>query len=184
LLSTNLYYTLSGLSAPGTVYVRVRPNPSAAVNPSHTYQLLVGTQVMASDGAHVFTDENLIRINVNPFLTTQAHDHLFWSITLYDSNGNPVPGAKANFNWQLLGVVHTQSALSNASGVASGEVFLGTCSQSETVQQTAPNGQTWRTTFDRGQWNITVDGTNNAGVGGANFPTVSLGHICTQTFIP
>jgi hypothetical protein len=66
----------------------------------------------------------------------------------------------------------------------SGEVFLGTCNQSETIQQTAPNGQTWRTTFDRGQWNIAVDGTNNAGVGGANFPSVSLGHICTQTFIP
>jgi hypothetical protein len=32
--------------------------------------------------------------------------------------------------------------------------------------------------------NTDANGTDQAGVGGTHFPTVSLGHICTQTFIP
>ena len=74
--------------------------------------------------------------------------------------------------------------LNNSAGVASATANFGTCSGSQVVTETT-SGQTWRTWFDQGEWDLKVTGANDnlVGVGGTNYPTVSLGHICSQTFI-
>jgi phage protein U len=183
-LSSNLPYTLAGLPAGYTLYVRVLPSASASVNPAHAYQLLIGTQVTSSDLVSVFSNENLVRITTVPYLTTQFHNQLTWSIRLMDSNGNPVQGAQANFRWRIEGLpMQTASAISNALGVAGNTITYTSCAGNHLIDQVAPNGQRWLTTFDAGEWDIKVTGAdqNNVGVGGSNFPTVSLGHICRQT---
>ncbi|MEP7247895.1 MAG: hypothetical protein ABI885_29990 [Gammaproteobacteria bacterium] len=183
-LSANQFYTLSGLVAGSPVYVRILPNASAVLNPAHAYGLTVGTQVMSSNNVSVSTTENLVRINTTPFLTTQAHNLLNWSIHLLDSNGNPVQGVTTTFRWQWDSSTSVQvsSAVSNSAGVASGQANLGNCSGPNTIVQTSA-GQTWRTVYDTGHWDIKVTGADptQVGVGGANFPSVTLGHICQQT---
>jgi len=183
-LSANLPYTLAGLPAGYTLYVRVLPSATASVNPAHAYQLLIGTQVTSSDLINVFSNENLVRITTDPYLTTQFHNQLTWSIRLMDSNGNPVQGAQANFHWTIEGLpTQTASAISNALGVAGSTITYTSCAGNHLIDQVAPNGQRWQTTFDAGFWDIKVAGAdpNNVGVGGAHYPTVSLGHICRQT---
>ena len=185
-LSANQHYTLTVAAAPSTVYVRVLPNPSATLNPAHSYGLLVGSQVASSDNIDAFTTESIVRVQ-NPFLVDQAHQFLNWTIRLRDSAGNPVQGAVANFNWRWEGstTINTSTAVSNSAGVASGVANLGSCSGTYIVQETTA-GQTWRTWFDIGAWDLKVTGASSldVGVGGPNFPDVSLGHICSQQFIP
>ena len=74
------------------------------------------------------------------------------------------------------------TAISGASGIASGTVALPDCSGNNSVIHTS-GGNTWRTTFDEGRWDIKVDYADPAevGVGGENYPVVVLGHICKQT---
>jgi len=187
-LSLNNYYYASGLAAPSTVYVRVAPNPSATVNPAHTYQLLMGSRVSTSGNATVnpgVGNGTIVRINTNPYLTTQTADELDWRIVLYDTTQHPVPNAEADFRWLLNNDTawHVSSGLTNSSGVASGVVHLGTCTGIYNTDQTSPSGQEWLTFFDAGRWDIIVPLSDDAGVGGANYPFVTLGHICSQTLI-
>jgi hypothetical protein len=185
-LNLNQPYTLAVPTAPYTVNVRVLPNPAATLNPAHSYSLTVATQVMSSDLIDAYTNENIVRVN-NPWMTDQAHQFLNWTIRLLDSNGSPVQGVQATFRWKWdnSSTIFTSTAISNSAGVASATANFGTCSGSVMVTETTA-GQTWRTWFDSGVWDLKVAGAsdNLVGVGGTNYPTVSLGHICSQTFIP
>jgi hypothetical protein len=99
----NTYYHVSGLAAPTTVYLRVSPNQSATVNPAHTYRLLMGSRVSTSSNVSVVPVGNIVRINVDPYLTTQTADELDWFITLFDSSHHPVPSAETDFRWLMEG---------------------------------------------------------------------------------
>lgn len=186
-LSANRFYTLSGLPAPYTLNLRVLPNPGVAVNTTHTYSLMAGRQVKSSDQVNVLSTENLERVPfgyTDPYLTTQAHNQISWSIRLLDSVGAPVRGAVVNFKWSTEDIAEqTSSAISNASGIASAVAVLPDCNGDYTVVHPGFGSTTWRTEFDFGSWNIKVPGANDneVGVGGPNYPAVYLGHICRQT---
>jgi len=123
--------------------------------------------------------EKIYTISPSPAEGSKAYDNLVKMIGV----ASPDPYTTQIYD-QINLVLLAIAVAGDASGTASGQVNLGNCTGANTITQTAPNGQTWRTNFDAGAWNMTVDNTNNAGVGGPNFPSVTLGHICTQTFIP
>jgi hypothetical protein len=100
-----------------------------------------------------------------------------------DSNGDPVEGAIVHFRyWTEDMGQQVDSAVSNSAGVAGNSVSLPNCTGDITVRHTT-GGNTWVTTFDVGFWDIKVDDTDpeEVGVGGENYPSVYLGHICNQT---
>lgn len=185
-LSVNQGYTLSSLPTPFTLHVRISPTSAASVNPSHSYRLTVGSAVTSSDMVNVQTYENLERIPygyTDPYLTTQAHNELYWSIRVLDSTGAPVAGVPVNFHYETVDIPEqTHSAVSSAAGIATGYVALPDCVGNWTVIHSS-FGDTWRTEFDFGRWHIKVPGTNSneVGVGGTHYPHVTLGHICKQT---
>jgi hypothetical protein len=151
-----------------TVNVRVMPNPAATLNTAHSYSLTVATQVMSSDLIDAYTNESIVRVN-NPSMTDQANQSLNWTIRLLDSNGSPVQGAPATFRWKWFNnaTIFTQTLLSNSAGVASAAANFGTCSGSPVVTETT-SGQTWRTWFDQGEWDLKVTGANDNLVGVGN----------------
>lgn len=184
--AANQFYTFSGLPTPFTLHVRVSPNPSVAVNPAHFFALTVGSQVASSDMSDADTTENIVRIGSSdwsPFLVTQIHNEMNWQLRVLDSNGNPVQGAVVKFRYATDNIpTQTDTAISGATGMASGTVNLPDCSGKYGVTHTS-GGNTWFTKFDQGAWDMKVDGANpdEVGVGGQHYPNVTIGHICTQT---
>lgn len=185
-LNTNQVYDLSNLPTPFTLHVRISPNPAVAVDPTHNYELLVGARVTSSDMVNVDSSENLARIgsgDFSPYLTTQAHNELDWSMRVLDSNGDPVEGATVNFIYTTTDISEqVDTAVSNAAGIAGNSISLPDCTGYYSVRHTT-GGNTWVTEFDVGAWNIKVSDTepDEVGVGGDNYPSVTLGHICDQT---
>ena len=135
---------------------------------------------------NVDTSENLARIgsgDFSPYLTTQAHNELDWSMRVLDSNGDPVKGAIVHFRYSTTDIAEqVDTAVSNSAGIAGDTISLPNCTGNIPVRHTT-GGNTWVTEFDLGAWAIDVEDTdpNEVGVGGDNYPAVTLGHICDQT---
>lgn len=182
-LDANMLYNLGSLPTPFTLNVRISPNPAVAVNPAHDYELLVGSRVTASDSVDVGSDENLVRMSTSPFLTDQVHNELDWSIRVLDSSGNPVEGAEVTFKYYTDDIPLTgDTAISNLSGIAGNIISLPDCTGNYSTTDYS-GGYTWLSEFNAGKWSIRVKDTdpNEVGVGGDNYPAVTLGHICDQT---
>ncbi|ROT94359.1 hypothetical protein EB809_19830 [Marinobacter sp. R17] len=184
--SPNQTYNISGLPAPFTLHIRVYPNSSATLNPAHSYQLIAGTKVASSDMADADTTENIVRLGLNdwsPYLTTQVHNEMNWRLRVLDSLGNPVPGAVVRFRYYTEDIpVTMDTAVSGITGIASGTVALPDCDGNHQVTHVS-GGNTWKTEFDEGFWDMKVDYADplEVGVGGDNYPNVRIGHICKQT---
>ena len=132
-------------------------------------------------------------------LTTQVYNKLTWQAKLIDSAGQPAANAPVSFlydlnvfkrDYQNGGYTYpvyepsVVSAYTDSQGVAKGEIIVGrdNCEVEFEVIQDAyayNHKVTYRTGFDVGIWSLRVPGTS-IGVGGANVPGVTLGHICTQ----
>ncbi|WP_029655448.1 hypothetical protein [Marinobacter daepoensis] len=183
-LNTNTLYNLNDLPTPYTLHVRVSPNPAAPVNPAHEYELVVGARVTASDSVDVGSDENLVRMSNTPvFLTDQVHNELNWSMRVLDSRGNPVEGAEVTFYYYTNDIPLTgDTVISKSSGIASNTISLPDCIGSYSTTDYS-GGYTWLSEFNVGEWWIRVKDTdhNDVGVGGDNYPAVTLGHVCDQT---
>ncbi len=189
-LDLDTAYRLSGLPMDFMLHVRVYPNPAVAVNPAHQYELTLGSIIAASTDDEVGSDENLVRLgnyDWDPYLTTQVHNELSWSIRIMDPTLHPLEGVTVKFLYGTQSIPATVDiAETNVNGVASGSIPLPDCIGDNTVVHTAPNGQTWETDFDEGRWRVEVPEAFNlgdVGVGGENFPYVVLGHICDQTYL-
>lgn len=185
-LGANTDVLLSGLPTPATIYLRISPNASAPINAAHTYRLVVGSFVRASDMVVVSSPENLARVPLSATpepLVTQAHNQLNWSMRVLDSKGNPVRGVEVDFILaadEIPAAAHP--ALSNAAGIAGGSLTLPDCTGNLVVFHTNAGNQ-WRTEYDVGLWLIVVPHTieGEVGVGGPSVPNVTFGHICRQT---
>jgi len=185
-ISANTDSMFSNLPTPATIYLRVSPTASVPLNTAHTYQLVVGSFVRASDMVNVSSPENLVPVPLGATpspLVTQAHNQLNWSIRVLDSKGNPVRGVQVNF---ILGAdeipTAAHPAFSNSAGIASGSLTLPDCFGNGDVLHTG-QGYLWLTEYDVGAWLIHVPHTipGEVGVGGPNVPSVTFGHICRQT---
>ena len=185
-MGANTDSMFSNLPTPATIYLRVRPTASVPLNTTHTYRLVVGSFVRASDMVNVSSPENLVPVPLGATpspLVTQAHNQLNWSMRVLDSKGNPVRGVQVNF---ILGAdeipVAAHPAFSNAAGIASGSLTLPDCSGDFDVLHSG-QGYQWLTEYDVGIWLIEVPNTieGEVGVGGPNVPNVTFGHICRQT---
>ncbi|PFG08596.1 hypothetical protein [Marinobacter sp. LV10MA510-1] len=182
-LGANMLHNLGGLPAPFTLNIRISPNPAVAVNPAHDYELVVGARVTASDSVDVGSDENLVRMSTSPFLTDQVHNELDCSMRVLDSSGNPVEGAEVTFKYYTDDIPLTiDTAISNSSGIAGNIISLPDCTGNYSTTDYS-GGYTWLSEFNVGEWAIRVKDTDpeEVGVGGENYPAVTLGHVCDQT---
>ena len=125
------------------------------------------------------------------YLTTQAYNKLNWSIRLADSTGAALEGELVHFGYWLDGDGVddiTVPIVTNSNGIASGIVDLGTCYGNYTSgEHSAYNNNVkswWVTDYNYGAWYVEMPNAfieDELGVG--RDPEVSIGHICTQTFI-
>ncbi|MFC3030987.1 hypothetical protein ACFOEE_00380 [Pseudoalteromonas fenneropenaei] len=182
------------------VLVRVSGNPNLAANPANYYGLTFGS-IVASFSANLVSGESGVeRIPYsafsNPYLTTQAYKKLTWRVTLQDSTGQPVAGAKAKFRLirdfeNIADMQHPYEdfdVLSNNIGVASGTIDLGSCFSDLTVEHTSYSlgyRNVWRSDFRVGAWRLELDTYpgQELGIGGDSVPFVYLGHICDQDLV-
>lgn len=185
-IGANTDSMFSNLPTPATIYLRVSPTASVPLNTAHTYRLVVGSFVRASDMVNVSSPENLVPVPLGATpspLVTQAHNQLNWSMRVLDSKGNPVRGVQVNF---ILGAdeipAAAHAAFSNSAGIASGSLTLPDCFGDWDVLHSG-QGYQWLTEYDVGEWLIQVPYTipGEVGVGGPNAPNVTFGHICRQT---
>lgn len=73
-------------------------------------------------------------------------------------------------------------AISNSSGIAGNTISMPDCTGTRSTTDYS-GGYTWLSEFNYGEWSIRVKDTDpdEVGVGGENYPTVTLGHVCDQT---
>nr|WP_314567489.1 hypothetical protein [uncultured Pseudomonas sp.] len=186
--------TYTGLTPGYTVKVRVRANPSVALNPQAQYKLTLGSAPRLNQ--YDVNGDNVVRVPSSIFqLATQAARSLSWSTQWSDSTGEPLRGVTPvlkvdkrfdsnsnNFNWV------NYEAKTGITGAASGNVNLGTCSGDfHAVYPDSASGQTynWDTWFNWGGWRIELKEFPGVGtgVGGNIVEYVSLGHICSQRIV-
>lgn len=190
-LSSDAIITISGNQAGQIIHLRVRPNPSAVWNPSFNYRLLFGSKPVLTS-YNVSGESNVLRIPYSAptpgYMTTQAYKQLSWSVRYADSKGGPIAGvAPVLYLWKN----HTDpfvaySKVTDSSGYASGIINLGDCvGDFQTVFDAYSNGSTntWKTSFNFGQWIIQAHNDPDLGVGSDGVP-VTLGHICKQWIVP
>ncbi|WP_417884499.1 hypothetical protein [Vibrio rumoiensis] len=198
--NTNHYTATEGTQ----ILIQVSHNPEKNVAPSKQYQVLVGPSVASMSSSKVDGESNVIRLklsetsmypNILPngpsglYLTTQAYNQFTWQVKLIDSAGQPAANAAVflQYDVNLFDGEWNPSnsiAYTDKTGTAKGTVTLGrkNCQNELFTKQVAyvyNSKVTYRTGFDAGLWRILVPGTS-IGVGGANVPGVTLGHICTQ----
>jgi hypothetical protein len=177
------------------VYARVRPNPLVGVNPTHDYVLTFGSIIDHIGNIEVEGEPNLARITYtywsSPYMTTQAHNLLEWSVRVFDSSNEPLSGVTAKFAVGTTDIPASYyTAISDSNGTASGIVTLPDCYGAIPLAHRSfgPGGQNWwASTFNLGAWAMTFPESmivDEVGVGGENVPAVILGHICTQKLLP
>lgn len=184
------YTSIGNLQQNQPVYVRVRPNPTATWSAATEYRLYFGSKAAA--GTHSVSGEsNLVRIPYStPYLTTQVYRQMTWGASVRDSKGSPLPGVQAtltlwpNNNFSSEYVAH-QLEMNNG-GAGFKTINMSDCSGDNNVIFTnSASGQSYqyRAYFNIGAWRIDVLGGPDAGVGGPNYPTVTLGHICSMDIV-
>ena len=186
-------HTRLTLSSAGVdIFARVRPNPSVTVNPSHEYTLTFGSSIDHIDNVEAEGESSLARIDYtyqsSPYLTTQVHNLLEWSVKVFDSSNTPLAGITTQF---ILGTVDIPSAVYTAytdnNGVASGSITLPDCTSNRSVLHRSYGSggyNWWLSTFDEGGWKMVFPeamAIDEVGVGRENAQYVTLGHICKQT---
>jgi hypothetical protein len=111
-------------------------------------------------------------------------------VTLQDSTGHPVEGAKAKLRVDQdvidgsINYIDFEST-SNSSGHISGSVDLGSCHSDITFRHTEYSlgyKNIWDTDLIYGVWRLEIPNTGNLdlGIGGNNVEYVVLGHLCYQ----
>lgn len=194
-LPIDSYNSIGSLQQNQTIFVRVRPNPTAAWSATAQYWLTFGSK--PASGTHSISGEsNLVRIPNSAvpqppnYLTTQVSRTLTWSSSLRDSKGAIVQGAPLYLEvWPDL-VSSVSSIVYEAETSTAGSAFrsinMGTCGGNlNTTFTDSSSGQTYnyRAWYNYGAWRIVVRGAPDAGVGGNNTPTVALGHICSMSML-
>ncbi|KGJ88417.1 hypothetical protein ND2E_4253 [Colwellia psychrerythraea] len=201
-VATNTDLTIGNLQPNQNINIRVRANPSLPVNSLHDYDLTIGTKVTSVSNHSVSGESNVNRVTYAAFnavkatyATTQAYHNLTWGVTLQDSTGHPVEGAKAKLkvdqdvsdNDNIINYTNYEK-ISNSAGRVSGSINLGNCSGSYTFQHTEYSlgyKNIYDTDLIYGVWRLEIPNTGNLdlGVGGDNVPYVVLGHLCDQDLV-
>lgn len=190
--------TISNLQPNKNINIRVRANPNLPINSSNNYNLIIGTKVTSVSNHSVSGEPNVNRVTYSGFgsslyATTQAYRKLYWSVTLQDSTGHPVEGAKAKLRVDQdvsdgsINYIDFEST-SNSSGHISGSVDLGSCHSDITFRHTEYSfgyKNIWDTDLIYGVWRLEIPNTGNLdlGIGGNNVEYVVLGHLCYQKLV-
>jgi hypothetical protein len=183
---SRLTFSSSGVG----VYARVRPNPLVAVNPTHDYVLTFGSSIDHIGNIEVEGEPNLARITYTywstPYMTTQAHNLLEWSVRVFDSSNQPLSGVTAILAMGTEDIAASNyTAITDSNGTASGIITLPDCSGNHGIQHQSFGfgGQYWwSSTFDLGAWAMAFP--ESMLIDDVGVSSVILGHICKQTLIP
>ncbi|MCG7535594.1 hypothetical protein [Pseudoalteromonas sp. OOF1S-7] len=197
-LPNNRDNNLSNLQANQDIYVRVIPNLNLPVKPDNFYNLTFGTKVASTSDYFVTGESNVNRVTYAAFreadatyATTQAYRKVTWGITLKDSTGHPVEGAKANLRFDqdvrdlvIEYVDHIEEA--NSEGRVSGVVNVGSCFSELTLRHTEYSfgyKNIWDTDLVHGVWRLEIPYSVGLGIGGPNVEYVVFGHLCDQDLV-
>jgi hypothetical protein len=197
-VATNTDLTIGNLQPNQNINIRVRANPSLPVNSLRDYGLTIGTKVTSVTNHNVSGESNVNRITYSGFgsatyATTQAYRNLTWGVTLQDSTGHPVEGAKAKLRVDkdvsnnIVNYIDYENT-SSSTGRVSGSIDLGNCSSNNTFQHTEYSfgyKNIWNTDLIYGVWRLEIPNTGalDLGVGGDNVEYVVLGHLCDQDLV-
>lgn len=194
-LTPGVEYKFSSLSIDDYAYIRVRQRSSAPYSNSY-YQLSFGSLIDDISNVEVDTTENLILMalgSTSPFYVTQAHNVLNWSAKIKDSAGYPIQGVQVVFHYQTEDIpAQTSVQYTNSSGIASASLTLPDCTGNRSVthyHSFSPYAGNWKTEYDAGAWLIEVPKArgNSLFFGGyeeVGVSTVTMAHICKQTYLP
>lgn len=194
-LALNPHHKVDNLSAGQDVFIHVRPNPNVPINTNHDYELIFGSRIARIDQVDVGTTENLARLRhgtTNPYLSTQVHNILNWSVRISDSTGKVLPDVTVKFHVRMsLGSWANpaifDAKVTNIGGVASGQLTPPDCNgMADPVEHTDLNNNRWLTLYNVGLWSVEVPEaiySDYVGIGGQNVTGVTLGHICDQTLL-
>lgn len=184
------YTSIGNLQQNQPVYMRVRPHPTATWSAATEYRLYFGSKAAA--GTHSVSGEsNLVRIPYStPYLTTQGYRQMTWGASVRDSKGSPLPGVQATLtlwpNVYFDAEYFAHQLEMNNGGAGFKTINLSDCSGDNNVIFTnSASGQSYqyRAYFNIGAWRIDVLGGPDAGVGGPNYQTVTMGHICSMRIV-
>lgn len=180
-LTNDKLWVLNSLQAGQVINVRVSPKAGVTVDPSHNYQLTLGSK--ATMGSYSINGESdVLRI---PFgqtgvsLPDQAYRKLYWSINVIDTTGVAVEGAQVTYKVDMNSDFNytDYNAITNSTGRASGVVELGDCSGGAFYREFYDWGSGlkvwWGTDFNIGYTKLEV-------LGGSGVNDIALGHICRQ----
>jgi hypothetical protein len=197
-VAKNTDLTISNLQPNQNINIRVRANPNLPINSSNDYKLTIGTKVTSVSNYSVSGEPNVNRVTYSGFgsslyATTQAYHKLTWSVTLQDSTGYPVEGAKAKLRVDQdvsdgsINYIDFEKT-SNSLGRISGSVNLGDCHSDITFRHTEYSlgyKNIWETDLIYGVWRLEIPNTGNLdlGIGGDNVEYVVLGHLCDQKLL-
>lgn len=191
ILQNDAFAVVGSLQQNQILYVRVRPNTTAAWSGESQYRLQIGSRPM--QGTHSVSGEyNLVRIPYSvfstPYLTTQFSRKLNWRTNLLDSKGVVISEAKATLRiWPNLDVGQNYldyEETTNTFGSISKMINFSNCLGSRNLiflDSSSGQSYNWLTYFNVGAWQIHVPGGPDAGVGGMNVPAVTLGQICSMS---